>query len=82
MSSDPLFFFFVSVIMAMSIFLFSSSVCNSSFFSAIPLTFHVATFIFPVLCPSNLSGYSTYRGWAQTGYLNKHYNINQKDEDA
>jgi len=26
------------------------------------------------------SGYNTYRGWAQTGYLNKHYNINQKDE--
>ena len=26
------------------------------------------------------SGYNTYRGWTQTGYLNKHYNINQKDE--
>ena len=52
MSSDPLFFFIVSVIMAMSIFLFGSSVCNSSFFSAIPLTFHMATFSFPVLCPS------------------------------
>ena len=24
------------------------------------------------------SGYNTYRGWTQTGYLNKHYNINQK----
>jgi len=22
------------------------------------------------------------RGWTQTGYLNKHYNINQKDEDT
>ena len=21
-----------------------------------------------------------YRGWTQTGYQNKHYNINQKDE--
>jgi len=29
-----------------------------------------------------LSGYNTYRGWTQTGYLNKHYNINQKDEDT
>jgi len=28
------------------------------------------------------SGYNTYRGWTQTGYLNKHYNINQKDEDT
>jgi len=26
------------------------------------------------------SGYNTYRGWTQTGYLNKRYNINQKDE--
>ena len=26
------------------------------------------------------SGYNTYRGWTQTGYLNKHYNINRKDE--
>ena len=26
------------------------------------------------------SGYNTYRGWTQTGYLDKHYNINQKDE--
>ena len=24
------------------------------------------------------SGYDTYRGWTQTGYLNKHYNINQR----
>jgi hypothetical protein len=24
------------------------------------------------------SGYNTYRGWTQTGYLNKHYNISQK----
>ena len=23
-----------------------------------------------------------YRGWTQTGYLNKHYNVNQKDEDT
>jgi hypothetical protein len=28
------------------------------------------------------SGYNTYRGWTQTGYLNEHYNINQKDEDT
>jgi len=27
-------------------------------------------------------GYNTYRGWTQTGYLNKHYNMNQKDEDT
>ena len=26
------------------------------------------------------SGYNTYRGWTQTEYQNKHYNINQKDE--
>jgi len=26
------------------------------------------------------SGYNTYRGWTQTDYQNKHYNINQKDE--
>jgi len=24
--------------------------------------------------------YNTYRGWTQTDYQNKHYNINQKDE--
>jgi hypothetical protein len=24
----------------------------------------------------------TYIGWTQTVYLNKHYNINQKDEDT
>ena len=23
-----------------------------------------------------------YRRWTQTGYLNKNYNINQKDEDT
>ena len=23
-----------------------------------------------------------HRGWTQTEYLNKHYNINQKDEDT
>jgi hypothetical protein len=28
------------------------------------------------------NGYNTYRGWTQTEYLNKHYNINQKDEDT
>jgi len=32
--------------------------------------------------PTRKSGYNTYRGWTQTGYLNKHYNINQKDEDT
>jgi hypothetical protein len=26
------------------------------------------------------SGYNMYRGWIQTDYQNKHYNINQKDE--
>ena len=26
------------------------------------------------------SGYKMYRGWTQTDYQNKHYNINQKDE--
>jgi len=26
------------------------------------------------------SGYNTYRGWIQTDYQNKHYNINQKDK--
>jgi len=26
------------------------------------------------------SGYNLYRGWTQTDYQNKHYNINQKDE--
>jgi len=25
---------------------------------------------------------NTYRGWTQTEYLKKHYNINQKDEDT
>jgi hypothetical protein len=24
------------------------------------------------------SGYNTYRGWTHKGYLNKHYNMNQK----
>ena len=28
------------------------------------------------------SGYNTYRGWTQTDYQNKHYNINQKDEET
>jgi hypothetical protein len=35
-----------------------------------------------VLHISRESGYNTYSGWTQTGYLNKHYNINQKDEDT
>ena len=26
------------------------------------------------------SDYNMYRGWTQTDYQNKHYNINQKDE--
>ena len=26
------------------------------------------------------SGYNMYRGWTQTDYQNKHYNINQKDK--
>jgi hypothetical protein len=26
--------------------------------------------------------YNTYRGWTQTGYLNKHYNANQNDEET
>jgi len=26
------------------------------------------------------SGHNMYRGWTQTDYQNKHYNINQKDE--
>jgi len=26
------------------------------------------------------SGYNKYRGWTQTEYQNKHYNIDQKDE--
>jgi len=25
-------------------------------------------------------GYNMYRGWTQTDYQNKHYNIKQKDE--
>ena len=28
----------------------------------------------------NKSGYNMYRGWTQTDYQNKHYNIKQKDE--
>jgi len=28
------------------------------------------------------SGYNIYRGWTQTDYQNKHYNINQKDEET
>jgi hypothetical protein len=27
-------------------------------------------------------GYNTYRGWTQTEYQNKHYNINQGDEES
>ena len=26
------------------------------------------------------SGYNKYRGWTQIDYLNKHYNMNQRDE--
>jgi hypothetical protein len=26
------------------------------------------------------SGYNTYRGWTETEYQNKHYNIDQEDE--
>ena len=32
--------------------------------------------------PYQKSGYSMYRGWSQTDYQNKHYNINQKDEET
>ena len=28
------------------------------------------------------SGYNTYRGWTQIDYQNKHYNINQRDEET
>jgi hypothetical protein len=28
------------------------------------------------------SGYNTCRGWTQTEYQNKHYNINQGDEET
>ena len=28
------------------------------------------------------SGYNMYRGWTQTDYQNKHYNINHKDEET
>ena len=28
------------------------------------------------------SGYKTYRGWTQTEYQNKHYNIDQKEEET
>jgi hypothetical protein len=28
------------------------------------------------------NGYNTYREWTQTVFLNKHYNINQTDEDT
>ena len=28
------------------------------------------------------SGYNTYRGWTQTEYQNKHYNIDQKDKET
>jgi hypothetical protein len=27
-------------------------------------------------------GYNTYRGWTQTDYQSKHYNIEQKDEET
>ena len=29
-----------------------------------------------------LRRYNMYRGWTQTDYQNKHYNINQKDEET
>jgi hypothetical protein len=28
------------------------------------------------------SGYNTYRGWTQTEYQNKHYNVDWKDEET
>jgi hypothetical protein len=28
------------------------------------------------------SGYNTYRGWTQIEYQNKHYDIDQKDEET
>jgi hypothetical protein len=28
------------------------------------------------------NGYNTYRGWTQIEYQNKHYNIDQKDEET
>ena len=28
------------------------------------------------------SGYNMYKGWTQTDYQNKHYNINQKEEET
>jgi len=28
------------------------------------------------------SDYNTYRGWTQIDYQNKHYNINQRDEET
>ena len=33
-------------------------------------------------CSTRKSGYIMYRGWTQTDYQNKHYNINQKDEET
>ena len=38
--------------------------------------------IIVVINSTRKSGYNTYRGWAHAGYLNKHYNLNQKDEDT
>jgi len=32
------------------------------------------------ITPETISTFD--RGWTQTGYLNKHYTINQKDEDT
>ena len=38
-------------------------------------------FIALIIC-STKSGYNTYRGWTQLGYQNKHYIINQSDEET
>jgi hypothetical protein len=31
---------------------------------------------------NKISYHNTYRGWTQTEYQNKRYNINQKDEET
>ena len=36
---------------------------------------HTYTYIY-------ISGYNMYKGWTQTDYQNKHYNINQKEEET
>ena len=30
----------------------------------------------------HVQSFNMYRGWTQTDYKNKHYNINQKDEET